>query len=272
MVCSKHLSQSAQCLQNPIRIAVVGSGPSGLRILGSHKHLYILFKRQGKPNHAKPQRGLVVCQLNVINSFTTTALNKRVTFMGNISIGSDISLQQIRDNYNAVVLCYGAAQDRKLNIEGEDVSHVISARRFVGWYNGVPDDRDLDIDLNCETAVIIGQGNVAIDCARILLTDSQQILSNTDITKHSLEKLSKSNIKNVYIIGRRGPMQVSFTIKEFRELTKLMNCKTIMSSEECDQIPQTILESLERPKKRLTELIIKVSKESSTDVEKNAKK
>lgn len=112
---------------------------------------------------------------NVINSFTTTALNKRVSFLGNVSIGSDISLQNIRDEYNAVVLCYGAAQDKTLNIEGEELPNVISARRFVGWYNGVPNDRELDVNLNCETAVIIGQGNVAIDCARILLSDWKQI-------------------------------------------------------------------------------------------------
>jgi adrenodoxin-NADP+ reductase len=126
---------------------------------------------------------------NVINSFTTTALNNRTTFMGNVSIGSDITLLEIREEYNAVVLCYGAAQDRLLNIEGEDLANVISARRFVGWYNGVPHDKDLPISLDCETAVIIGHGNVAIDCARILLTAPQQILKVNHFQNLSLNTI-----------------------------------------------------------------------------------
>lgn len=112
----------------------------------------------------------------MINSFTNTALNSRLSFIGNVSIGEDITLSDIRDNYNAVVLCYGASKDRLLNIEGENAPNVISARRFVGWYNGIPQDRDIMVNLNHETAVIIGHGNVALDCARILLTPPEEHL------------------------------------------------------------------------------------------------
>ena len=165
---------------------------------------------------------------NVINTFTRVAQNERTQFIGNIDIGKDVTLKELRDAYHAVVLCYGASQDRKLNIAGEDeAKNFVSARRFVGWYNGVPQDADLEVDLDCDTAVIIGQGNVAIDCARILLL-SRDELKKTDITKHAFDKLKSSKIRNVYIVGRRGPFQAAYKIKEFREITKLQNVQTTM--------------------------------------------
>lgn len=114
---------------------------------------------------------------NVIHSFTTTAESPRVNFFGNISIGTDVTLDELRSAYDAVVLCYGSSKERSLNIPGEfDHDNVVSARSFVGWYNGVPADKDLKINLNVDTAVIIGQGNVALDCARILLTPVSPVL------------------------------------------------------------------------------------------------
>ena len=106
---------------------------------------------------------------NVINSFTKVALNERTRFIGNINIGTDVTLSELRDSYHGVVLCYGSSQDSLLNVPGENLQNVVSARRFVGWYNGIPQDKDLNVSLACDTAVIIGQGNVALDCARILL-------------------------------------------------------------------------------------------------------
>ena len=99
-------------------------------------------------------------------------MNDRTRFIGNINIGTDVTFQELRDAYHAVILCYGSSQDAMLNIPGESLGNVISARRFVGWYNGIPQDKDLELSLNnsCNTAIIIGQGNVALDCARILLT------------------------------------------------------------------------------------------------------
>lgn len=103
------------------------------------------------------------------------ALNERTRFVGNVAIGSDVTLNELRHAYHAVVLCYGSSQDATLNIPGEDLANVFSARRFVGWYNGIPQDKDLDVSLDSDTAVIIGQGNVALDCARILLQSTKSL-------------------------------------------------------------------------------------------------
>lgn len=188
-------------LESAIRIAVVGSGPSGFyttqQLLKHPRVLVDIYEKFPVPFGlvrfgVAPDHQSVK---NVINSFTNTALNNRVSFMGNIAIGSDISLEDIRNQYNAVVLCYGAAQDRTLEIEGEDLPNVISARRFVGWYNGVPYDKNLDIDLNCDTAVIIGHGNVAIDCARILLSDCPYTLAVLHLTPFTTNLALNYNIQ-----------------------------------------------------------------------------
>lgn len=106
----------------------------------------------------------------MINSFTKSALSDRVTFYGNIAVGKDIKLKELRDAYHGIVLCYGASEDRKLNIDGEDLENVIAAKDFVGWYNGTPENANLKVDLDTENVAIIGHGNVALDCARILLS------------------------------------------------------------------------------------------------------
>lgn len=112
----------------------------------------------------------------MIHLFTTTALSKRVCFYGNIDIGRDVKLDELRQAYHAIVLCYGSSQDRTLNINGEQLANVLPAKRFVGWYNGVPEDSNLDVNLNTDSVVIIGNGNVAIDCARILLSPVESSL------------------------------------------------------------------------------------------------
>ena len=153
--------------------------------------------------------------------------------MGNVSIGSDVSLSELRQAFHAVVLCYGSARDKTLNIPGEGEANVVSARRFVGWYNGAPEDQQLPVDLSVDSCVIIGHGNVALDCARILATPDavlrvwmsatpQSLMLSaflgqaTDITRQSLRTLQGSRVRDVSLVGRRGPLQVAFTIKEFR--------------------------------------------------------
>lgn len=199
---------------------------------------------------------------NVINSFSKTANSNRVSFIGNVSIGSDITLGELRDIYDAVVLCYGSARERKLNIPGEDLPNVISARKFVGWYNGVPADQDLAVQLNGKDCIVIGQGNVALDCARILLSPVDRVLGKTDITNCSLKLLEKSQITSVHLIGRRGPIQVAFTIKELRELTKIMACEAIIeksNKKDFDIINSDILQNLPRARRRLTELLLQIA-------------
>ena len=117
-------------------------------------------------------------------------------------------MTSLRSNYDAILFAYGASEDKQLNVPGENLQGIYSARAFVGWYNGLPEYSDLDPILDRgENAVIIGQGNVALDVARILLTDVDA-LRKTDIAEHALESLSKSKIRSVDVVGRRGPMQV----------------------------------------------------------------
>ena len=181
-------------------------------------------------------------------------------FVGNVSLGEDIPLPLLANHYDALVFAYGAAKDRNLGLEGEDSTDVISARAFVGWYNGLPEYRDLDPNLQAgEDAIIIGQGNVALDVARTLLTDVD-ILRKTDITDYALEALAKSRIKNVKVVGRRGPLQAAFTIKEVRELLQLKG--TAFSPIPRELFPPD-LKSLPRAKRRLMELLQKGSSTTS---------
>ncbi len=158
--------------------------------------------------------------------------------------------------YDAVVLAYGAAKDRTLGIPGESSKNVISARNFVGFYNGLPEDRNLDFSLDTDHAVVIGLGNVAIDVARVLCTPIDE-LRKTDITEAALEKLSSSRIKKVTILGRRGPLNVAFTIKELRELIHLKDCKPSFDLQDFQSMSRDVTKSLQRPRKRLTELLFK---------------
>lgn len=170
----------------------------------------------------------------------------------------------MRDIYDAVVLCYGSARERKLNIPGEDLANVISARKFVGWYNGVPADQDLSVKLNGKDCIVIGHGNVALDCARILLSPVDRVLGKTDITNCALKVLEKSTITSVHLIGRRGPIQVAFTIKELRELTKIMGCEAIIDQNNrslFNTISPDILNNLPRARRRLTELLKQIADE-----------
>lgn len=136
------------------------------------------------------------------------AASPRFNFIGNIDVGHDLPLTLLKPHYDAILFAYGASKDKTLGIPGEDLTGVYSARAFVGWYNGLPEYAGLNPDLEAgDDAVIIGQGNVAMDVARILLEDVD-VLRKTDIAEHALEALSRSRIKNVAVVGRRGPMQV----------------------------------------------------------------
>jgi len=166
---------------------------------------------------------------NCQEKFEEVAASPDFTFVGNVSVGSpsdhpdgsSISLTSVLRHYNAVVFAYGASKDRTLGIPGESLNGVYSAREFVGWYNGLPEHAALAPDLTQgDEAVIVGQGNVALDVARMLLEDVD-VLRKSDIASHALETLSNSRVKRVHIVGRRGPMQAAFTIKEIRELMRL---------------------------------------------------
>ncbi|CAH0600600.1 unnamed protein product [Chrysodeixis includens] len=254
------------------QVCIVGAGPAGfyaamhltkkleavnIDILEKLPVPFGLIRYGVAPDHPEVK--------NVINQFTKVAQQANVNFYGNITLGKDVHLEQLRQNYDAVLLTYGAEEDKLLGIENEDASNVFAARNFVGWYNGLPADKDLKIDLSCNTAAILGQGNVALDVARILLTPIDE-LTKTDITEHSLSVLSESKLKEIYLVGRRGPLQVAFTIKELREQLKLKNCRTIWNEKDFQDV-EKIVPSLPRPRKRLTELMLKSVNEKQTIVD-----
>ncbi|KAF7813855.1 NADPH:adrenodoxin oxidoreductase, mitochondrial isoform X1 [Senna tora] len=210
---------------NPLRVCVVGSGPAGFytaeKMLKAHQEAEVdivdrmptpfgLVRFGVAPDHPETK--------NVINQFWRVAQNERCSFFGNVALGSGISLSELRDLYHVVVLAYGAETDRNLGIPGEDLKGIYSARQFVRWYNGHPDERYLDPDLKSTgTAVILGQGNVALDVARILLRPTEELMT-TDIASHALAALEESSIRKVYLVGRRGPAQAACTAKELREI------------------------------------------------------
>ncbi|XP_068161328.1 NADPH:adrenodoxin oxidoreductase, mitochondrial isoform X2 [Antennarius striatus] len=202
---------------------------------------------------------------NVINAFTQTAKHSRCSFYGNVNVGKDVSVSELQQAYHAVVLSYGAEGNRRMGVPGEDLAGVHSAKDFVGWYNGMPTCRELSPDLSCETAVILGQGNVALDVARILLSPID-ILKKTDITQPALEALGESRVRRVLIVGRRGPMQVACTIKELREMVNLPNTRPEMVAADFEGVSEAV-KGLPRPRKRLTELLLKVALEVPGDEE-----
>nr|XP_046232585.1 NADPH:adrenodoxin oxidoreductase, mitochondrial isoform X3 [Scatophagus argus] len=194
---------------------------------------------------------------NVINTFTQTAKHSRCSFYGNVNVGKDVSVEELQQAYHAVVLSYGAEGNRSMGVPGEDLAGVYSAKDFVGWYNGLPSCQELRPDLSCETAVILGQGNVALDVARILLSPID-ILKKTDITQPAVEALAESQIRRVLIVGRRGPIQVACTIKELREMVNLPDTRPEMLAADFEGVAEAI-KDLPRPRKRLTELLLKTA-------------
>ena len=187
--------------------------------------------------------------------------------MGNVAIGHDIPLSSLKPHYDALLFAYGASQDRLLGVPGEHLSGIHSAREFVGWYNGLPDFAALDPDLeSTDHAVVIGNGNVALDVARILLSEID-VLRKTDVSEHALEGLGRSRVRRVTIVGRRGPMQAAFTIKEIRELTNLPSTlfyvheheRLLPSSDYISQLPR-----LEQRKYRLPRLLSESSLRDSS--------
>ncbi|EXJ55050.1 ferredoxin-NADP+ reductase [Cladophialophora psammophila CBS 110553] len=251
-------------------VAIIGSGPAGFytaqkllrEIRGTRIDMYEqlpvpfgLVRFGVAPDHPEVK--------NVQETFQAIAESPNFTFIGNVNLGHDLPLPLLAGHYDAIVFAYGASKDRKIGLEGEDKPHIYSARAFVGWYNGLPEYRDLGPNLTAgDTAVVVGQGNVALDVARTLLS-SVDALRQTDITEYALDALSASKIKHVHVVGRRGPMQAAFTIKEVRELLHL---EDVSFRSIPDELFPPDLSKLPRPKRRLMELLKKGSplKENAT--------
>ena len=208
--------------------AVVGSGPAGFytaealeKTYGEHARIDILDRypvpygliRFGvAPDHQSLKA--------VSKRYDKVAESAGVDFIGNVTVGRDISVAELLDLYDAVILAIGAPHDRKLGIPGEDLAGVIGSAEFVGWYNGHPEFADLDPPLGGTHAAVIGNGNVALDCARILSKNRHEF-EGSDIVGHALDALDRSAIRTITILGRRGPHQIAMTPKELGELGHL---------------------------------------------------
>ncbi|XP_066876902.1 NADPH:adrenodoxin oxidoreductase, mitochondrial isoform X3 [Kogia breviceps] len=212
------------------QICVVGSGPAGFytaqHLLKHHSRAHVdIYEKQlvpfglvrfgVAPDHPEVK--------NVINTFTRTAQSDRCAFHGNVVVGRDVTVQELRDAYHAVVLSYGAEDNQALEIPGEELPGVFSARAFVGWYNGLPENRALAPDLSCDTAVVVGQGNVALDVARILLTPPEHL-------------------------------------EELREMIQLPGTRPILDPADFLGLQDRIKE-VPRPRKRLMELLLRAATE-----------
>ena len=231
--------------ENPLIVAVVGSGPSGFYAVDAlikadlevrinmFERLpapYGLVRSGVAPDHPKLKR--------VINVYARIAEAEQFNYIGNVTTGKDISIAELRATHHAVILTCGAETDRRLGIPGEDLAGSYTATEFVGWYNGHPDYRDREFDLSHETAVIIGQGNVAADVSRILAKTVDE-LKHTDIADNALDALAGSKIKNIYVIGRRGPAQAKFTSKELKEFGALAACDPVIDAKELVLNPES---------------------------------
>ena len=208
--------------------AIVGSGPAGfytaealekaygdgarVDILDRFPVPYGLIRFGVAPDHQSLKA--------VSRRYDKTAETAGVDFIGNVTVGRDVSIAELLDFYDAVILATGAPHDRKLGIPGEDLHGVVGSAEFVGWYNGHPDFADLDPFLHGTHAAVVGNGNVALDCARIL-SKTQHEFEGSDIVGHALDALDHSAIRTVTILGRRGPHQIAMTPKELGELAHL---------------------------------------------------
>lgn len=224
-----------------LKVAIIGSGPAGyytaeglLKQFGSGVEVDIIDRlptpfgliRNGvAPDHQSIKA--------VTRRYENTQEGGSVRFWGNVEVGDAISMDELRRLYHAVVLATGAPQDRPLGIPGDARPGVIGAGAFVGWYNGHPDYADLNPSLDTEAVAIIGNGNVALDVARVLVKTPDEMAAS-DLTRHAAQAIHNSPIRTVYIIGRRGPLQVSFSPKELGELGELSEAVPLV---EASQLP-----------------------------------
>ena len=224
---------------NPLRVAIIGAGPSGFYTVSNflkQKELHVEFDmfdrlptpfglvRAGvAPDHQKDK--------SVTRAYDKSAQGSNFRFYGNVEYGRDIHLDDLKKHYHQVMFTSGAPFDRNLGIDGEDLSGSHSATEFVAWYNGHPDFADHEFDLSQESVAVVGIGNVAMDVARVLCKTHEE-LAVTDMADYALEALKNSNVKNVYILGRRGPAQAAFTPPEIKEMGEFADADVTVPQDE----------------------------------------
>ena len=226
------------------KIAIIGAGPAGYFTAQALQNaqteeitfaidmferlptMWGLVRAGVAPDHPKIK--------TVAKVFEKIASDPNFRLFGNIEIGTDIDIEEICPRYDAVVMCTGSSEGKKLGIPGEELPGSLSAAEFVPWYNGHPDYVDVQVPLDGDTAVVIGAGNVAMDCARMLALDPSE-LDPTDTALGALAVFHKSNIRKVYVAGRRGPEHAAFTSPELRELPKLEHTDVVIDAIEVEE-------------------------------------
>ncbi len=232
-----------------LNVAIVGSGPAGfytaealskgegadvrIDIIDRLATPFGLIRAGVAPDHQTTKR--------VAEAFGRTALRDEVRYFGNVKVGRDVSLDELREVYDAVVLAVGAPFDHLMKVPGEDKLGVYGSAAFVGWYNGHPDFLSLDPDLNTKAVAVIGVGNVAIDVARVLVKTPEE-MATSDLPDHAAQAIQAAPITDVYMIGRRGPVEAKFTNVELREMGKLEICDPVVDPA---QLPDTVGEGLD---------------------------
>jgi ferredoxin/flavodoxin---NADP+ reductase len=226
---------------NPLRVAIVGSGPAGFY---AAEHLlkpdetavevdmfdrlptpFGLVRAGVAPDHPKIK--------SVIRVYEKTAGRDGFRFFGNVEVGREISVAELEERYHAVIYAYGTATDRQLGIPGEDLPGSHAATEFVNWYNAHPDFAERRFDLSAKRAVVIGNGNVAADVARMLALPRPE-LDTTDTADHAIDALAESAIEEIVVVGRRGPAQAAFTNPEVRELGELTEADIVIDPAEME--------------------------------------
>lgn len=257
------------------RIAIVGAGPAGFyaaeKLLKCEDHdlevdmldavptPWGLVRAGVAPDHPKIK--------GVSKVYEKVAALDGFRFHGNVRVGEDITHEELNEHFHAVVYAYGASGDRRLGIEGEDLDGVHAATEFVAWYNGHPDACDFSVDLSGRRAIVVGNGNVALDLARMLVLPREE-LERTDIADHALEALADSSIEEVVVLGRRGPAQAAFTTPELRELGDLSQADVVVEAEdaELDDASQDWLDNEARPtSKRNVDVITEYAQRGTGD-------
>jgi len=223
-----------------LRVAVVGSGPAGFYAAGALLDADVpvevdmierlptpwgLVRLGVAPDHPKLK--------SVSRAFERIAEKPGFRFFGNVEVGRDLSHADLLQLYDAVVYAFGAQTDKRLGIPGEDLPGSWSATEFVAWYNGHPDYQDLAFDLNVDSAVVIGNGNVALDVARMLALTPEE-LTPTDTTDPAIEAIGSSTLREIVIVGRRGPAQASWTTQELKEMGELAGADVVVDAQELE--------------------------------------
>ena len=227
--------------EHPLRVAVVGSGPAGFYAAGhllNAKDVSVevdmfdrlptpfgLVRAGVAPDHPKIK--------SVTRVYEKTAARPEFRFFGNVEVGRDVTHAELKERFHAVVYAVGAQTDRSLDIPGEELPGSWAATEFVAWYNAHPDYRELEFDLSCRRAVVIGMGNVAADVGRMLALTREE-LERTDIADHAIDPMADSAIEEIVIVGRRGPAQAAFTNPELRELGELTDADVVVDPGEVE--------------------------------------